>query len=176
MTPISADPRLRQKSLYLGTLSKVLAPGLRIGWIRGPQEVLDTLATTKQGTSLQTSTIDQLAAVDWLTHNDLDAKLVPVRAEYRRRRDAMVDGLDAVLPDGYTLNTPMGGMFLWANLPEGFDANESITDAVQAGVVYIPGAQFYVADPRPSTIRLSFVSNPVETIAEGLERLGTIFR
>ena len=70
----------------------------------------------------------------------------------------------------------MGGMFLWANLPEGFDANESITDAVQAGVVYIPGAQFYVEDPRPSTIRLSFVSNPVETIAEGLERLGTLFR
>lgn len=176
MTPISADPRLTHKSLYLGTLSKVMAPGLRIGWVRGPQEALDTLATTKQGTSLQTSTIDQLAAVDWLEHNDLDAKLVPIRAEYRRRRDAMVEGLDAVLPEGYTLNTPMGGMFLWATLPEPFDASESVMDAVRAGVVYIPGMQFYVADPKPSTLRLSFVSNPVDVIAQGLERLRTVFR
>src|SRR5699024_1426118 len=83
MTPISADPRLAHKSLYLGTLSKVMAPGLRIGWVRGPQEVLDILGTTKQGMALQTSTIDQLAAVDWLEHNDLDAKIVPIRAEYR---------------------------------------------------------------------------------------------
>lgn len=174
-SPISSDPRLAGKSLYLGTLSKILAPGLRIGWIRGPQEVLETLTTTKQGISLQTSTIDQLAALHWWENHDLEEKLDPVRAEYMRRRDAMVDGLGHALPEGSTFNRPDGGMFVWASMPEPYDANHALSVAIADGVVYIPGSQFYVSDPVPGTLRLSFVSNSVERIHEGIERLHRVF-
>lgn len=174
-SPIASDPRLAGKSLYLGTLSKILAPGLRIGWIRGPQEILDVLTTTKQGMSLQTSTIDQLAALHWWEHNDLEEKLDPVRAEYMRRRDTMVDGLAHALPEGSTFNRPDGGMFVWASLPEPYDANHALSVAIADGVVYIPGSHFYVADPVPGTLRLSFVSTSVERIEEGIERLHAVF-
>ncbi len=174
--PICADPRLDDRAFLLNTLSKVLSPGLRVGWVRGPEHILERLSVAKQATALQTSTIDQLAAAHYLAHTDLQATLDPIRAEYARRRDAMLTGLREVLPPGSAMTEPAGGMFVWARLPEGYDASELVYDAIEAGTMFVPGAPFYVADPDPRTLRFSFVSNTPEVTRTGLERLAPVFR
>ena len=98
-----------------------------------------------------------------------------VRAEYARRRDAMLTGLREVLPPGSALTEPEGGMFVWARLPEGFDASALVYDAIKASTMFVPGAPFYVADPDPRTLRFSFVSNTPEVTHEGLARLAPVF-
>lgn len=173
--PISADPRLDDRAFLLNTLSKVLSPGLRVGWIRGPEEILERVSVAKQANALQTSTVDQLVAAHYLESNDLQAKLDPVRAEYARRRDAMLAGLREVLPAGSAMTEPEGGMFVWARLPEGYDASALVYDAIKAGTMFVPGAPFYVADPDPRTLRFSFVSNTPEVTREGLARLAPVF-
>lgn len=116
-TPISADPRLDDRSLLLGSLSKVLSPGVRIGWIRCPDaELRERIGVTKQATALQTSTIDQLAAAHYLSTHDMEEVLTPVRAEYKARMLTLVEELSAVLPEGSVMNQPAGGMFVWARL------------------------------------------------------------
>lgn len=172
--PISSDERIRERSFYLGSLSKVLAPGLRIGWIRGPREALDNISVAKQATCLQTSTVDQLAAARYLEVNDIQEKLIPVREEYKARRDTMVEALAPVLPEGSHLNSPRGGMFLWATLPEDVDTSRLVYSAIEAGVIYIPGPSFYVDEGKPNTMRLSFVSNPLDRVVEGIRRLATV--
>ncbi|MFB9775805.1 PLP-dependent aminotransferase family protein [Brevibacterium otitidis] len=176
-TPISADPRLDDRSLLLGSLSKVLSPGVRIGWIRCPDaELRERIGVTKQATALQTSTIDQLAAAHYLNTHDMEATLTPVRAEYKSRMLTLVEELSAVLPEGSVMNQPAGGMFVWARLPEGYDTQELVFEAAQAGVLYVPGPPFYVADPDPRTLRFSFVSNDVETTREGVRRLAAVLQ
>ncbi|MGJ7540442.1 PLP-dependent aminotransferase family protein [Brevibacterium luteolum] len=176
-TPISADPRLDDRSLLLGSLSKVLSPGVRIGWIRCPDaELRERIGVTKQATALQTSTIDQLAAAHYLSTHDMEEVLTPVRAEYKARMLTLVEELSAVLPEGSVMNQPAGGMFVWARLPEGYDTQELVFAAAQAGVLYVPGPPFYVADPDPRTLRFSFVSNDVETTREGVRRLATVLK
>ncbi|WP_286957293.1 PLP-dependent aminotransferase family protein [Brevibacterium sp. UBA7493] len=176
-TPISADPRLDDRSLLLGSLSKVLSPGVRIGWIRCPDaELRERIGVTKQATALQTSTIDQLAAAHYLSTHDMEEVLTPVRAEYKARMLTLVEELSAVLPEGSLMNQPAGGMFVWARLPEGYDTQELVFAAAQAGVLYVPGPPFYVADPDPRTLRFSFVSNDVETTREGVRRLATVLK
>ncbi|MCT1656436.1 PLP-dependent aminotransferase family protein [Brevibacterium luteolum] len=176
-TPISADPRLDDRSLLLGSLSKVLSPGVRIGWIRCPDaELRERIGVTKQATALQTSTIDQLAAAHYLSTHDMEEVLTPVRAEYKARMLTLVEELSAVLPEGSVMNQPAGGMFVWARLPEGYDTQELVFAAAQAGVLYVPGPPFYVADPDPRTLRFSFVSNGVEATREGVRRLATVLK
>lgn len=174
--PISSDPRLDDRSFLLNTLSKVLSPGLRVGWVRGPCDVLPYLSRAKQAATLQSSTIDQLAAVHYLKHNDLQSKLDPVRAEYARRRDALYAGLQEVLPAGSDIRRPDGGLFIWARLPEGYDATAVLPRAIKAGCIYIPGAPFYVGRPDERSIRLSYSANTVELTTEGLARLAEVFK
>ena len=172
--PICSDPRLADRSLYLGTLSKVLSPGLRVGWIKGPEEILERVTVTKQGSVIQTSTLDQLAAADYLANNDLAAKLDVVRATYGERMRTMVNALKEVLPAGSALQEPAGGMFIWARLPEGYNTSELVYQAIDAGVIFVPGAPFYMDSPDYRTMRFSFVSVPPEVIEEGVRRLGSV--
>lgn len=173
--PLAADPRLDDRSFLLNTLSKVLSPGLRVGWVRGPAAILERLSIAKQATALQSSTVDQLAAVEYLARTDLQAKLDVIRAEYAARRDTLLHGLGELLPEGSAMTHPRGGMFIWARLPEGWNASELVYDAIEAGAMFVPGAPFYVTDPDPRTLRFSFVSNGVERTQEGLARMAGVF-
>ncbi|MER5299130.1 PLP-dependent aminotransferase family protein [Streptomyces lasiicapitis] len=159
------------RTVVLGSFSKVMAPGLRLGWLRAPAALRRACAIAKQAADLHTPTVNQLAAAWYLERFDLDAHVARVAGEYRERRDAMLAGLPGALPAGSTWNRPEGGMFLWARLPVGYDATASLPAVVAQDVAYVPGAPFYGGAPEAETLRLCFVTQTPDEIAEGLRRL-----
>ncbi|GGO60047.1 aminotransferase-like domain-containing protein [Streptomyces lasiicapitis] len=159
------------RTVVLGSFSKVMAPGLRLGWLRAPAALRRACAIAKQAADLHTPTVNQLAAAWYLERFDLDAHVARVAGEYRERRDAMLAGLPGALPAGSTWNRPEGGMFLWARLPVGYDATASLPTVVAQDVAYVPGAPFYGGAPEAETLRLCFVTQTPDEIAEGLRRL-----
>jgi 2-aminoadipate transaminase len=159
------------RTLALSTLSKVAAPGLRIGWIRTPEALRRPLVVAKQAADLHSSTVDQAAAARWLATVDLDAHIGVLRAEYGGRRDALLDGLAAALPPGSSHNRPDGGMFVWARLPDGWNAEPLLARALERDVAFVPGYPFFAGEPDRAALRLSFTAHPPAEIAEGLARL-----
>ncbi|MEU2625393.1 PLP-dependent aminotransferase family protein [Streptomyces sp. NPDC007157] len=166
---IASFPGAADRVVLLGSFSKVMAPGLRLGWLRAPGALRRACAVAKQAADLHTPTLNQLAAARYL--DVLDGHVATVRAVYGARRDAMLAGLADALPAGSTWNRPEGGMFLWARLPEPYDTTVVLRRAVEHDVAYVPGEPFYAADPDRSTLRLCFVTQTPEEIGEGLRRL-----
>jgi len=158
-----------------GSLSKILAPGLRLGWVRTNPGIKSATIVAKQAADLHTSTLDQAAAAHYLASGRLEANLDRSRVEYRHRRDAMLAGLPQALPPGSTWNQPDGGMFLWAALPAGYDTADVLIKAIQHDVAFVPGAPFFADAPQHNTMRISFITYPAELIAEGTRRLGEVF-
>ncbi len=168
---LATMPGAEDRTLALSTLSKVAAPGLRIGWVRTPPALRASLVVAKQAADLHSSTIDQAAAAHWLAAVDLDAHVAGLRAAYGERRDALLDGLAAALPPGSTHNRPDGGMFVWARLPDGWDAEALLRRALERAVAFVPGYPFFAGEPDRATLRLSFTTHAPAEIAEGLARL-----
>jgi len=168
---LAALPGAAERTLALSTLSKVAAPGLRIGWVRTPPALRQALVVAKQAADLHSSTVDQAAAARWLATVDLDAHLGVLRAEYGRRRDALLDGLAAALPPGSSHNRPEGGMFVWARLPDGWDSEALLRRALERDVAFVPGFPFFAGEPDRAALRFSFTTHPPAEIAEGLARL-----
>jgi 2-aminoadipate transaminase len=171
LAPIASYPGAGDRTVTVSSLSKVLAPGMRIGFLRAPEPLLGPLTVAKQAADLHTSTVDQHAARICLETGDLDDHIALICAEYRRRRDALLAGLAGALPRGSIHNEPDGGMFVWARLPEGWDASALLTTALSYDVAFVPGAPFYATDPDPRALRLSFTTHPPAEIVEGLARL-----
>ncbi|MFJ4688146.1 PLP-dependent aminotransferase family protein [Streptomyces sp. NPDC088789] len=165
-----------ERVALLGSFSKVMAPGLRLGWLRGPAALLRACAVAKQAADLHTPTVNQLAAARYLADRDLDTHVGRVAAVYRERRDAMLAGLADALPPGSVWNRPEGGMFLWARLPEPYDTTALLPRVVRHDVAYVPGAPFFAGPPDRATLRLCFVTQTPEEIGEGLRRLGAGLR
>jgi DNA-binding transcriptional MocR family regulator len=168
---LAAQPGAEDRTLYLGSFSKTAAPGMRLGWLRAPAELLRPLTVAKQAADLHTSTIDQAAAAAYLGAVDLDAHVRGLCAAYARRRDAMVAALPDALPAGSTWSDPDGGMFVWARLPGGVDTAELLRTALAHDVAFVPGAPFFAGTPDRSTLRLSFTTNTPDRITEGMARL-----
>ncbi|MBI5106184.1 MAG: PLP-dependent aminotransferase family protein [Solirubrobacterales bacterium] len=173
---VAALPGAEDRTIALSTLSKVLAPGLRIGWLRAPATLRRALAVAKQAADLHSSTVDQAAAARWLASNDLDLHVARLRAAYGARRDALVDGLPDALPEGSSWTRPDGGMFVWVRLPGGWDADALLQDALTRDVAFVPGWPFFAGEPDRATLRLSFTAHPPAEILEGLERLRATVR
>jgi 2-aminoadipate transaminase len=179
LPPVAALPGAEDRTIALSTLSKVLAPGLRIGWLRAPASLRRTLAVAKQAADLHSSTIDQAAAAHWLGSHDLDRHVARLRVAYAPRRDAMVESLEAVLPAGSAWTRPDGGMFVWVRLPEGWDADALLRRALARSVAFVPGWHFFApppygaaaAVPDRRTLRLSFTTHTPAEIVQGLDRL-----
>ena len=161
--------------LYLGSFSKIGAPGMRLGWVRTPAAARAALVVAKQAADLHTSTIDQAAAAAYLAAADLDAHVERLRHAYRERRDAMIAALPGTLPPGSRWTDPDGGMFTWVRLPDGFDAAELLPVALAHDVAFVPGAPFYAGEPDRATLRLSFTTNTPDEIREGMRRLTAAF-
>ena len=157
--------------IYASSLSKILAPGLRLGWLVLPPGLRDAVTIVKQARDLHTSTVDQRAAYEYLASGALRPHLERIRAAYGARLDAMLAGLPAALPAGSRWTRPEGGMFLWLTLPEDRDAGALLPGAVREGVAYVPGAPFFAEAPLPHTARVSFATLQPPQIAEALSRL-----
>ncbi|MFD6168244.1 aminotransferase-like domain-containing protein [Streptomyces coeruleorubidus] len=169
---IASHPGAEDRTVLLGSFSKVMAPGLRLGWLRAPGELRRACAVAKQAADLHTPTVNQLAAARYLADHDLDAHVTRVAGVYRERRDAMLAGLPGALPEGSVWTRPEGGMFLWARLPEPYDTTALLPQVVRHDVAYVPGAPFHAGTPDRTTLRLCFVTQTPEEIEEGLRRLG----
>jgi DNA-binding transcriptional MocR family regulator len=163
------------RTILLGSFSKIMAPGMRLGWLRAPAALLRACVIAKQAADLHTSTVDQAAAARYLADNDLDAHLERVRTAYRDRRDALLAGLPAALPAGSSWNRPEGGMFVWVRLPDGHDATALLRTAITHDVAYVPGLPFFAADADPAALRMSFTTHTPDEIGEGLVRLARAF-
>jgi len=157
-----------------GSFSKILSPGLRLGWVRTDPSIRPAVVVAKQAADLHTSTLDQAAAAHYLASGRLDANVARSRTEYGRRRDTLLAGLPGVLPSGSRWTVPDGGMFVWVTLPAGLDAAELLVRAISRDVAFVPGASFFAGPPQHNTLRLSFITYPPEVITEGLSRLADV--
>ncbi|MEU7283609.1 PLP-dependent aminotransferase family protein [Streptomyces sp. NPDC045431] len=172
---IATSPAASDRTILLGSFSKIMAPGMRLGYLRAPAAIRRSCVIAKQAADLHTSTVDQAVAARYLRDSDLDAHIRTIRDAYRERRDALLDGLPAALPAGSRWNHPAGGMFVWARLPEGSDATQLLKVAIGHEVAYVPGAPFFAGEPDPAALRLSFTTHSPEEITEGLRRLAKAF-
>jgi 2-aminoadipate transaminase len=160
--------------VHLGSFSKVLAPGLRLGYIVAPESLHGKLVQAKQAADLHTPSLTQRLAYEVIRDGFLDTHLPRVRALYRDQCEAMLGALRQHMPAGVSWNAPEGGMFVWVKLPAHIDAMALLADAVAAGVAFVPGSPFYANDPVVSTLRLSFVTVSNERIAAGVRTLAAL--
>jgi 2-aminoadipate transaminase len=160
--------------LYLGTLSKTLAPGLRVGWIVAPEVVIHRLVQVKQGADLHTSTFCQMVAHEVARQGFLDRHVRDVRQVYGERRDAMLAALARHFPKGVTWTRPEGGLFLWATLPPPLVSAPLFDAALREKVAFVPGASFFPRGGGERTLRLNFSYCTPAVIEEGIARLGSV--
>jgi 2-aminoadipate transaminase len=160
----------------LGSFSKILAPGLRLGYAVAPTAVYGKLVQAKQAADLHSGTFAQHVVADLLGTGMLEIHLNEVRTLYRRRRDAMAHALQVHMRDLATWHVPEGGMFFWLTLAHGIDAGKLLPVAVERGVSFVPGAAFFAGDPMHHAMRLSFATESAERIAQGVTSLAGIVR
>ena len=159
-------------TVYLGSFSKVLAPGLRLGYVIAPGAMMPKLLQAKQAADLHSPGFNQRVVHEVIRNGFLDQHVPTIRARYKAHRDAMRAALEAHMPRGCRWNVPVGGMFFWIELPEGIDATALLPKAVELGMAYVPGAAFFAERPRANTLRLSFVTVAPAQIERGVALLG----
>lgn len=161
-----------ERTIYLSTFSKTLAPGIRLAWIVAPKPIINRLVQAKQGADLHTGTFVQMVANDICQRGILRQHVRRLRTEYAKRRDSMLDSLTEHMPEGLKWAKPEGGLFLWVRTPESIDTEKLFERALESNVAYVPGFAFY---PEPGggrhSMRLNFSCANEEKINEGIYRL-----
>lgn len=163
---------LPEQTLLLGTFSKTVAPGLRLGWLYAPGEAMDRLIVAKQAADLHTSSFSQRVLLQYLTDNDAEQHLQEVCQAYRRQRDFMVRAIRAHFPPEVRFTLPQGGMFLWVSLPEGLSSLDLFDLAIKEKVAFVPGTPFFVEGGGENHLRLNFSNADEQDIEIGMQRLG----
>lgn len=174
--PLPLTARNPEGCVYLGSFSKVLAPGLRLGFMVAPKALYPKLLQAKQAADLHSPGFNQRMVAEVMKGGFLDRHVPTIRALYKSQRDAMLAAMQREMPDGVSWNTPAGGMFLWARLPGGMNAVDLLPHAVERGVAFVPGAAFYADGAEAGTLRLSFVTASVEQINIGIAALAAAIR
>ena len=162
----SLDPEV----IFLGTFSKVLAPGLRVGWVASSPRLREAFFNVKEGTDIHNERI-MTRTVYHSARGFLDEHIAATREIYRARRDAMLAGLEREMPAGVRWTTPRGGFFLWVTLPEQCETDAMLPDATDRGVIYLPSSWFYPDRSWTRSLRLNFSAQPEERIREAMRRL-----
>jgi 2-aminoadipate transaminase len=174
--PAPLASRWAEGVVYLGSFSKVLAPGLRLGYVIAPPALYPKLLQAKQAADLHTPGFNQRVVHEVIRHGFLRDHVPTIRARYKAQRDAMRDALEAHMPAGCRWNVPSGGMFFWVELPDGVDATALLPRAVERGMAYVPGAAFYAEQARANTLRLSFVTVAPAQIEQGIRALAATLK
>jgi len=166
----------RNQVVMLATFSKILCPGLRLGWVAAPAPLLEKYVLVKQGADLHTSTLTQRLAADYVHEYDLDAAIGRIRELYRGRRNLMVAALERELPPGVRFTRPSGGLFLWVELPEQLSGRDLLARCLQHDVAFVPGGSFFPCGGHENTARLNFSNMPEGRIEEGIRRFALAIR
>ena len=175
--PLPLTARNPDGCVYLGSFSKVLAPGLRLGFMVAPPALMPKLLQAKQAADLHSPGFNQRMIAEVMQGGFLDRHVPTIRALYKSQRDAMLTALTREMKGlDISWNKPVGGMFLWARLPEGMSAVALLPKAVDKGVAFVPGAAFYADNADPRTLRLSFVTASVDQINTGIAALAAVIR
>ena len=160
--------------IYMGSFSKVLTPGIRLGYVVAPTPLIAKMEQAKQATDLHTAQLTQMVVYEAIKDGFLNQHIPTIRKLYADQCQAMLDALQAYFPAAASWTRPEGGMFIWVTLPEQLDPAELLKEAVEQHVAFVPGAPFYANAPQKNTLRLSFVTVPPEKIRAGVERLGKL--
>jgi 2-aminoadipate transaminase len=163
-------------TIVLGSFSKVVTPGLRLGWICAAQDVMDKIVVAKQSSDLHSNYLSQRAVYRYLIDHDLDEHILNIRKVYKRQRDLMVSMIEEHFPEEIKCTKPEGGMFLWATLPENLSSLHLFKLATAENVVFVPGRAFYVDGGGDNTLRLNFSNSDQNKIEEGIKRLAKVIK
>jgi 2-aminoadipate transaminase len=174
--PAPLTARNPEGGVYLGSFSKVLAPGLRLGFMVAPPALYPKLLQAKQAADLHSPSFNQRMVAQVMQGGFLDRHVPTIRALYKSQRDHMLAALEREMPEGVQWNKPVGGMFLWVRLPQGLDAVALLPRAVERNVAFVPGAAFYADAPEANTMRLSFVTASHQQIDTGMAALALTIR
>jgi len=167
---------LNGRVIYAGTFSKILSPGLRVGWIAAPLPVIDKLVAAKQSTDLHTSTFVQYIIYEVVRDGFLESHIAHLRTAYRERRDSMLAAMAQYFPEEVTWSHPAGGLFLMVYMPQDLDAEELLEEALTYKVAFVPGVDFHVGNTGHNTFRLNFSNASPPMIEEGIKRLGHLLK
>lgn len=160
--------------IYMGSFSKVLTPGIRLGYVCAPLPLVRRLELAKQAADLHTAQLTQMVVYDVIKDGFLDQHIPTIRELYGNQCQVMLDAMAEHFPSGVHWTRPEGGMFIWVTLPKHVDAMQLLDQAIAAKVAFVPGAPFYANEPATNTLRLSFVTVPPERIREGIAILGKL--
>ncbi len=164
------------QGIYMGSFSKVLAPGLRLGYVVAPEPLYAKLVQAKQAADLHTPSFSQRIVHETVKDGFLDAHIPTIRDLYGRQCRHMLDALERHFPAEAQWTRPEGGMFVWVTLPKGIDSTKLLAKAIEQNVAFVPGAPFFATDPQSNTLRLSFVTVPAEKIEAGMRILGALVK
>lgn len=167
---------LGDKSVMLGSFSKIVAPAMRLGWICAKSEIMEKLITAKQAADLHTNYYSQRVVHQFLMDNDIEDHIKKIRKLYKGQRDCMVSMIERYFPEGIKSTKPEGGMFLWVTLPEGISSLELFDLAAKENVAFVPGDPFYVNVKGSNTLRLNYTNSDEKSIEEGIKRLSRAIR
>jgi 2-aminoadipate transaminase len=161
-----------ENSVLLGSFSKIVSPGMRLGWIVADKEIMNHLITAKQASDLHSNYLTQMIVHRYLTGYDVENHIQNIRDMYRIQRDCMVNMIKKYFPSDVKYTKPEGGMFLWVTLPEDMSSMELFEIAIKENVAFVPGEAFYSNNPETNTLRLNFSNSNKKKIEEGIKRLG----
>lgn len=167
---------MNEEVVYLGTLSKILSPGIRIGWVFASVALIQKINAAKQGADLCTSTLNQMLAERFLDAIDLDTHIKKIREIYRIRRDVMIKALEEFFPEESSWTKPLGGFYLWVVINADINTTDMMPEALNKKVIYVPGEGFYLNNEGKNAMRLSFCNPAPEQIYEGIERLAEVVK
>ncbi|MGI9536470.1 MAG: PLP-dependent aminotransferase family protein [Desulfocapsaceae bacterium] len=159
------------QTILLGSFSKTVVPGFRIGWVAAPEKIYDKLLIAKQAADLHTCNFTQYVLLDFLTNNEIEEHLQKIRTAYGNQCRAMIESIEHNFPDYVTCTKPNGGMFLWGRLPDNMSSLVLFEKAVRKKVVFVPGEPFYTRETASSAFRLNFSCTDEKLIGEGIDRL-----
>ena len=160
----------------MGSFSKVLTPGIRLGYVVGPVPLIRKLEQAKQAADLHTAQLTQMVVYEVIKDGFLGEHIPTIRAFYSRQCNVMLEAMTKFFPEGVSWTRPEGGMFIWVTLPKHIDSKALLDEAIQQNVAFVPGGPFYANEPEKNTLRLSFVTVSPERINEGIEKLGKLIK